>query len=90
MHGEVISTLDKSQFDGFFDMMFVSSRAAKFLESPVANNILRTDNSKAAALIAVETGKFFVPLLKKTKSDFLIKEMDYCENLRWSRLHGKC
>jgi hypothetical protein len=86
MHGDPSAVLNKAQYEQFFDVMFVSARAAKFLESPVADRVLRTSNSKGAALVAVETGKFLVPLLKNAKAAFLKKETDYCENLQWSKL----
>ena len=69
--------------------MFVSSRSAKFLESPVADKILRTDNPKGAAVVAVETGKFMIPLLRNAKAEFLKKEKDYCCNQNWTELTGK-
>lgn len=89
MHGDPSVVLGKSQFEQYFDVMFVSSRAAKFLDSPVADKVLRTHNSKGTALVAVETGKFIVPLLKNAKTEFLKRETEYCDKHHWSRMRGK-
>ncbi len=69
--------------------MFVSARSAQFLNTPIANQIMRTQNSRGSALIAIETSKFLVPLTKDQKTGFVAKELSFCDSHpNWERMKG--
>mmetsp|Transcript_24464 Transcript_24464/g.35966 ORF Transcript_24464/g.35966 Transcript_24464/m.35966 type:complete len:536 (-) Transcript_24464:109-1716(-) len=73
--------LKKAKFTNLFDGMFVSSRAAQFLQTPQANTVLRD-----GAVVGIETGKYVVPLLRDQKKEFNLKEKEFAEAQGWSHL----
>lgn len=84
MCGNPTDVLNKPMFRSFFDVMFVSARAAQFMGTSISDKILRSENSKGSALVAVETGKFLIPLLRDQKAEFDRKEKQFCETNGWS------
>ncbi len=67
----------------FFDAMFVSTRAAHWLESDAANELL-----KNGGLVAIETSKFLVPLNHAQKDEFDSKLNEYCTKHTWKKING--
>lgn len=79
--GSAADVLKKSHFASFFDGIFVSSRAAHFIQTPLANSILR--NSPQKSLIAVETCKYIPQLVRNQKNEFIAKEKEFAEGQGW-------
>ena len=68
-----------------FHGMFVSSRSAQFLNDPLANSILRdTAGGDSKCLIAVETSKYVIPLLRNQKNEFNLKLKEYSMSQGWT------
>ena len=61
-----------SKYANFFDAAFVSTRALGTLGQEAFPKLL-----KAQALVAVETGKYFVPLSKKSKESLDDKMLEF-------------
>lgn len=76
--GSPSETLKKSKFTDKFHGMFVSSRASQFCSLPRAGEVLRPNG-----LVAMETGKFVVPLLRKDKEAFNLKLKEYAAEREW-------
>ena len=77
--------LKKEKFRGMFDAIFVSNRSAQFVNDPLVNTILRdTSNSHRGCLVAMETAKYCVPLLKKQRQDFSVKLREYGISQGWT------
>jgi hypothetical protein len=89
MIGNPSDVLDKAVFQSFFDIMFVSARAAHFVDTRIAGDILRSDNRVGSAIVAIETGKFLVPLLRDQKCEFDRKVREFCEKKEWSAINRK-
>eukprot|EP01041_Mallomonas_annulata_P012230 gene12230-25681_t len=66
---------------GFFDAIFVSTRAAHWLDSAAPDDLLRP-----GGLVAVETSKFLVPLTRTQKSEFNLKLNEYCDKRGWQSI----
>lgn len=78
MLGSPAEILSKSKYQSFFDVMFVSSRVAQFINSENASAVLRNK-----ALIACETSKFIVPLSRDQKTEFNAKIVEYAVGRDW-------
>ena len=79
--GPPSTVLDKPKFTAFFDGAFVSARFAQCLELPYFAAVLNKQ-----ALVAVETGKFLVPLNAKIQAEFNKKEDEYAAQQGWRKL----
>jgi len=67
MVGQPSKVLDKAQFEHFFDVAFVSARAAACIQQPWFARLLKPNGN---GILAVESSKFIVPLNKKQKDEF--------------------
>ena len=76
--GAPSEVLKKSKYANKFDGMFVSSRAAQFCSSSLADDILKPNG-----LVVMETGKFVIPLLRKDKEAFTLKQKEYATERGW-------
>ena len=80
--GDPVTVLGRSEkYKNFFDGMFISLRQAHFMQSEVADTIL-----KPGALIGVETGKFMVHYTKKEKEEVTNKLQDLATGRGWKML----
>ena len=80
--GDPVTVLGRSEkYKNFFDGMFISLRQAHFMQSEVADTIL-----KPGALIGVETGKFMVHYTKKEKEEVTNKLQDLATCRGWKML----
>ena len=66
------------------DAVFVSARAASYIQSEAIQNLLRP-----GALIAAESSKFLVPLNKAQKEEFNSKLEEYGISQGWTKIPGK-
>jgi len=83
MVGQPSAVLTKPRWQGFFDTVFVSARAASCLEHEWFAQVLREDG---LGLVAVETAKFLVPLTKDQKTEFAAKEETFAAKHNWTRM----
>lgn len=74
--GSTGSVLGKAKFRGLFDCVFVSSRSAQVLGEDFFGPLL---SAHSGAYVAVETGKFLVPLSQDLKDELLRKEVELAE-----------
>ena len=80
--GEPTTVLGRSdKYKNFFDGMFISLRQAHFMQSEVADSIL-----KPGALVGVETGKFMVHYTKKEKGELMNKVQELAMGREWKML----
>ena len=77
MSGPASGTFDKSKYEGFFDVVFVSARAAHVVSQPFFKKILKTTDNGEKTLVAVESSKFLVPLSKDMRTGFDGKILEY-------------
>eukprot|EP01036_Dinobryon_divergens_P031277 gene31277-40647_t len=82
--GQASEIFDKSKFEQFFDVVYVSSRAAHVVGQPFFGKILKSGEEKA--VVAVETSKFLVPLSKNMRSGFNAKIEEYALKSGLNRL----
>jgi hypothetical protein len=83
--GTPADALKKAHFGLLFDGVFVSSRAAQFIQTPLADSVLRS--SPQRSLVAVETCKYIPPLLRDKKSEFIAKEKEFAAERGWALLN---
>lgn len=83
MVGQPSAVLTKPRWQGFFDTVFVSARAASCLEHEWFAQVLREDG---LGLVAVETAKFLVPLTRDQKTEFAAKEETFAAKHNWTRM----
>ena len=72
MAGSPGTVLDKPKFHGLFDSVYVSARAAACMNEEKVRAVFGPK-----CVVAVETGKFMVPLHKEAKVEFVQKEVEY-------------
>lgn len=77
--GQPAEELKKSKYANYFHGMFVSSRHASFCKDTLADCILKEN-----ALIAIESGKYIISLLRDEKEEFAMKEKEYAFGHGWS------
>jgi len=73
MLGLPAAVLDKPKWAGHFDLVFVSARAASCVEPDWFARLVKP----ATGVLAVESGKFIVPLSKEQRAEFTSKENGY-------------
>jgi hypothetical protein len=84
LSGQASEIFDKAKFEQFFDVVFVSSRAAHIVGQPFFGKILKAGEEKA--VVAVEASKFLVPLSKSMRSGFNTKIEEYAMKSGLSKL----
>lgn len=82
--GSTGSLFDKSKFEGFFDGVFISARAAHVTGQPILKKIL----AKGTGVVAVEGSKFLVPLTKNMRSEFDKKIYEYASTNGLKNIEG--
>jgi len=70
--GSMSATLSKAKFEGHFDGVFVSSRAAQIVGEQWFHNLSRSQNS----MYVVETGKYLVSVSKDVQAEVAKKEVE--------------
>jgi flagellar biosynthesis GTPase FlhF len=81
--GSPSEALKKAHYSGLFDGIFVSSRAAQFIQTPLADSIL---HSSPCGLVGVETCKYIPLLNRDKKAEFVAKETEFGESHGWTLL----
>jgi hypothetical protein len=80
--------LRKDKFQSFFDGIFISNRSAQFSAEPLANSILRSQTLPSSTpkkcLVAVETAKYCVPLLRNQRKEFQVKLKEFGLSQGWT------
>jgi hypothetical protein len=82
MVGSPSEVLTKPRYHKQFDAVFLSARTAQCLDQPYFDELL-----KDQALIAVETAKFLVPLLKKSKEEYAKKIDEYAGKQGYKKIN---
>jgi hypothetical protein len=82
--GAPADVLKKSQFASLFDAVFVSSRAAQFIQTPLSDSVLRSVPQQS--LVVVETCKYIPPLSRDKKTEFIAKEKEFAAERGWTLL----
>lgn len=85
MIGNPVEVLGKARFAGMFDGMFISNRTTNFATNEIASRILRQDR---AALIALESSKYIIPLVRDQKSAFNEKIREAAIGSGWESVPG--
>ena len=76
------AVLDKPKWQGYFDCVFVSARAASCIEPAWFGALVKPETG----LVCIESAKFIVPLSNAQKKEFTAKEQTFCAGHGWTKV----
>ncbi|CAE7648766.1 Dnaaf3 [Symbiodinium microadriaticum] len=82
--GSAQEILKKEKYRSMFDGVFISNRSAQFVNDPLINTILKDTIDGKKCLVAVETAKYCIPLLRNQRKEFNVKLKEYGISQGWN------